>query len=160
MQAGLVTADSVSQELARYDAAGSATVSAFIRQHADAALAIAQLETIYREALAEPVDWSAAAGRQACEAASAYLTSLVPMLKDRTGQVGAGVRQERQLAALSQQAARLAAIEARAFAAEQALHATREELAAVRASTTWALFAPYRRLRARVRRLRATRLVL
>jgi len=184
MQGAAVTAERVSQELARYDAAGSAAVSAFIRQQADAAPAFARMAALYDEALAEPIDWSAAAGRQACAAASAYLAGLAAVVKN----VG---RTTGELACVSDRlttaTAALAAVEARATAAGQArttaeselartraaltatidtmtetqrilvattqqLTATTRELAAVWSSTTWRLFAPYRRLRAWCRR--------
>lgn len=81
MQRGPLTVATVGAEIARYHAASSAAVCAFIRSHADATETLDQFERLYDEALAEPAAWSAAAGREACASASSYLMSLADRVK-------------------------------------------------------------------------------
>jgi hypothetical protein len=81
MQRWPLTVETVTREIARYHAESSAAVCAFIRSNADADRTIDQFERLYEEALTEPIAWSAAAGRDACDAASSYMVTLATMLK-------------------------------------------------------------------------------
>jgi Glycosyltransferase Family 4 len=84
MQRWPLTGEAVAREIARYDAESSAAVCAFIRSNCDAVATIDQFERLYEEALAEPVVWSADAGRHACDAASSYMVTLADMLKGQS----------------------------------------------------------------------------
>lgn len=135
LQAQPLTADTLRREIDRFDAAGSAEVSAFIREHAGAERALDAYEAVHDDALGEPIEWSADAARHACDAASAYVAGLADVLKTRTAAV-------------------LAAGEAQRAAARDAQHAlamATARLTALESSTTWRALEPYRRLRSWLR---------
>jgi hypothetical protein len=127
LQAQPLTAEALRREIDRFDAAGSAEVSAFIREHAGAERVLDAYEAVHDDALAEPIEWSADAARHACDAASAYVASLAEPLKARS----AALRAERDAA----------------IATSQALAAATARLTALESSTTWRALEPYRRLR-------------
>jgi hypothetical protein len=176
MQRGPLTAEAIGVEIARYHPESSEAVCGFIRSHADANATIDRFERMYREALEEPVAWSAAAGREACGSASSYLLSLVDRLKgeaaerrrhaDAEARIAARLqaaearlsalqsdltRQERDLTArtrvLAHAEATLDRTQAALVQTQQSLTAVKRELEAVRGSRSWRLLGAYRGVR-------------
>ncbi len=140
-------AETLGREIARYDPADAAAVSARVRQEASLDAAVEQLLAIYREALAEPVDRSDAALAAESRAAAGYLAWLSPALKERARLLidrdELWRRLDRTAAERAEAAARSSA-ERETLAAEAAglraeLEAHRAELQTLRATATWRL---------------------
>jgi hypothetical protein len=127
LQRAPITIEGLVAELAAYDATACRDASHWIRETCDHRLMVDQLEQCYREAVASGSPWTPETAGEFSRAASAYLASLAPLVKARD-------------LAIQQAAADRAA-------ADEALRAR----AAIEASTTWRLFAPYRRFRHRLR---------
>ena len=160
MQAGAITEDGVLAELRRYDHEDARRVTAWIRAEADMSSAVTAWLSIYASVLAR---WrarsehdAAAAREEQSAAASTYLRSLAPMIKNR-GETDYKLHQA--TLAQSELAERLAAREAELAAKAQetaglarGLAAREAQLDAIHASAMWKLAAAFGRLKAWFRR--------
>jgi hypothetical protein len=81
MQTSRITPETILAELSRFNAQRSLQVSKWIRDHANAHVAMDQLETIYAELAGTGQTWSVESATAANTAASAYLVDLARTIK-------------------------------------------------------------------------------
>jgi hypothetical protein len=131
LQTSPVTVETLARAIAEYDARASATVTEWIRREASSAHVLDALEACYDDAVQAGSPWSADTAADFTAAASSYLAGLSPYVTER--EALPHVERERDAARLE------AATE-------------RQARVAMEQSATWRLLAPYRRLRAWLRR--------
>ena len=144
LQAQAVTIETIRAAIGHYHPVDCATVTARIRQDADSRQMFEALIGCYADVVAAGSPWSASTAAAFSQAAASYLAGLASVVKQRqrVGAVGLPGSAVGSDAYLPQEMEVLVA----------RLHASEQARAAIEGSATWRLFAPYRRLRALLRR--------